>query len=212
MKLSTFGRAAILAATLHFVAAPAMAQVVTFEGFGANTIFGDELTGNGLNVATSNGFNFTSSGDHFHFGNGLFGVPSNGTSILLQDRSYTINMSRVGGAPFNLISADMGEDVSFSLPATRVDVTGFFSGGGSISTQVLLDGNSNLFQNALFPGFNNLSSATFRGAGNQSLAIEANGFSMDNVLTSAVPEPTCILLLAPATVSLARYRVRRQIS
>ena len=72
-----------LAACLISAQAFAAAALVTFSGFGSDTIIGDEFTGNGLAIGTSSGLKFTSSGDHFHIGSGLGGVPSNGTSILL---------------------------------------------------------------------------------------------------------------------------------
>jgi hypothetical protein len=211
MKPSAIFGGIILAVAINLVAALAPAAVVTFEGFGGNTIIGDESTSNGLGVATSDGFQFTSSGDHFHFGNALIGVPSNGTSILLEDRNYTITMTRVGGGAFNLLSADIGEDVSFSLPATRIDVTGFFIGGGSISTQNPLDGNSSAFQLATFPGFNNVTSVTFHGAGNVSTSINGNGFSLDNIQISNVPEPASVLLMAStvAALGISSLRCRR---
>jgi hypothetical protein len=181
----------------------AAAAPITFEGFGGNTIFGDEITGNGLQIATSDGYNFTSSGDHFHFGNGLGGVPVNGTSILLQDRNYVINMVKAGGGAFDLLSGDFGEDVSFGLPATTIRVTGTFSAGGTITQDVVLDGNSALFQNVALPGFTNLVSVTFDGIGNPSTDVVANGFTLDNLNVqdaNVVPEPASIISLGIGAV------------
>ena len=117
---------------------PCLGGFVTFEGFGPSAFFGDNNPGNGLEVATSDGFAFTSGNDHFHIGDILPGQPFNGTGILLEDQNSTITMTRVGGGMFVLLSADLAQDNSNADQATGVIVMGFFSGGGSISTIVAI--------------------------------------------------------------------------
>jgi MYXO-CTERM domain-containing protein len=181
------------------------AATVTFEGFGGNS----QLSG----PTDSDGYTFSSSVSHFHFGNGLVGVPSNGTSILLQDRNATITMTQVGGGAFDLLGADFGEDVSFSASATSIRVIGFFVGGGSTSFDVALDGNSSLFETVLLSGFTNLSSATFTGLGG-SQEPNANGFTLDNIQAqaSAVPEPSSVALALIGLAALTAGRLRRRSS
>jgi hypothetical protein len=195
-------------------AVEAEAAVIAFEGFGATTLFGDENVGNGLAVATSDGFNFVSSGDHFHIGSAPGGAPSNGTGVLLQDRSYSITMSKVGGGVFSLLSADLGEDISSGAGASAMSVivTGFFSGGGSIVQEVALDGDVTSFQNELFVGFTNLTSVVFRGVGFGGPG--ANGFSLDNIEVAegvvAVAEPGTLALLGLGLVGIAASHRRKQ--
>lgn len=190
---------------------PLHATSITFEGFGGNTIFGNEITGDGLEVATLNGFNFVSSGDHFHIGSGLGSVPSNGTSILLQDRNYSISMSQSSGEPFSLLSADLGENTSYDASAIDIVIQGFFSGGGSITTTYTLDGNSSLFENVFFTGFSDLSYVVFDGTGNGDGDYLVNGFTLDNlVVTSPIPEPSTFLLLGGGMATLAFYARRKK--
>ena len=145
---------------------PPLPTTIRFEeGRVHSRFFGDEDVSNGLEIGRSDGFSFTSSGDHFHMGSEFFRVPVNGTSILLQDREYSITMVNTAGNPFNLLSADMGEDNSYFDSATAIEVEGFFAGGGSIMTTITLDGDASRFQNETFAGFNNLSRVTFDGIG-----------------------------------------------
>jgi hypothetical protein len=194
--------ALVIAGAASWSARSAPARV-TFEGFGANRIFGNEIVGDGLEVGTSDGFDFTSSGDHFHFGNGLVSVPSNGTSILLEDRNYLITMTKVGGGLFNLLSADLGEDNGINLSATSIVVTGFFGAGGSITATFTLDGNGSSFQNVAFAGFTNLNRVTFDGIGNPNTSELANVFTLDNI---NVPEPVTATLLPAGLLALRGLR------
>ena len=192
---------------------PCLGGFVMFEGFGPSAFFGDNNPGNGLEVALSSGFAFTSGNDHFHIGDDLPGQPSNGTGILLEDQNSAITMTQVGGGAFDLLSADLSQDNANADPATGVIVTGFFSGGGSISTTIALPPPPNsVFQHASFVGYTNLLSVTFRGAGNPSPSPSSNGFTLDNigVNTGTVPEPASLTMLGMGSLSILVYARRRR--
>jgi hypothetical protein len=162
------------------------ATVLTFEGH-SNTIFGDEVTSNGFQVGSYGGFNFTSSGDHFHFlDSKLYAVPQNGTSILDEDRNYSITMTESSNRSFDLLSINYAGDSSITPAATSLLVTGFFSAGGSTSTTLPISGTG--FLSSTLTGFTNLSSVVFDGTGG------GGAFALDNITVSVVPEPsTCVL-------------------
>jgi hypothetical protein len=79
LGLSRFFAAALVWLNLG-VSSPCHGAVVMFAGFGLSAFFGDNNPGNGLAVATSDGFNFVSGSDHFHIGT-LPGHSFNGSSI-----------------------------------------------------------------------------------------------------------------------------------
>ena len=192
---------------------PCRGDLVMFEGFGPGAFFGDNNPGNGLEVAVSDGFAFTSGNDHFHIGDNFPGQPSNGTGILLEDQNSAITMTRVGGGAFDLLSADLAQDNANVDPATGVIVTGFFSGGGSISTTMALPPPPNsVFQHASFVGYTNLLSVTFRGTGNPSPSPSSNGFTLDNigVNTRTVPEPASLTMLGMGSLGVWVYARHRR--
>lgn len=175
----------------------AQATVIEFNGH-SNSQFGDENVGNGLTVKTENGYAFTSSGDHFHFIDmSGYGGPSNGTSSLLEDRAYSITMSKVGGGAFSLLSL-----LDYSAGAGQLSITGNFIGGGSINSIVGLS--SSAFTSETFSAFNNLSSVVFQGI--------SGGFGLENITVgegSTVPEPTSIALFGLALAGLSIVRKKR---
>jgi hypothetical protein len=184
-----------------------------FEGFGPSAFFGDNNPGNGLEVAVSNGFAFTSGNDHFHIGDALPGQPFDGTGILLEDQNSAITMTQLGSGAFDLLSADLAQDNASADPAAGVIVTGFFSGGGSISTTIALAPPPNsAFRHASFAGYTDLLSVTFRGAGNRSPSPKSNGFTLDDigVNTGTVPEPAGLTLLGMGSLGILVYARRRR--
>jgi hypothetical protein len=192
---------------------PCRGDLVMFEGFGPSAFFGDNNPGNGLEVAVSDGFAFTSGNDHFHIGDNFPGQPSNGTGILLEDQNSAITMTQVGGGAFDLLSADLAQDNANANPATGVIVTGFFSGGGSISTIMALPPLPNsVFQHASFVRYTNLLGVTFQGTGNPSPSPSSNGFTLDNigVNTRTVPEPASLTMLGMGSLSGWVYARRRR--
>jgi PEP-CTERM motif len=178
----------------------AHATTITFEGF-SNTIFGDEVVGNGLAVGSNGGFDFTSSGDHFHFLDstafpGL--VPNNGTGVLDEDRNYSITMVKSGGGSFDLQAIGYAGRGGSGVSATSLVVTGFFAAGGSTSSTLSVNGLTWLSNS--FAGFTGLNSVVFDGAGG------AGNFCLDNISVVPTPEPSTLLLLSIGAISLLGYR------
>ena len=210
MKNSITNLLGVMAVTVLSVSF-AHATVITFEG-NPNTQFGDEITGNGLAVGSDGGYSFTSSGDHFHFYSSVSFGPSNGTDVLAEDRDYSITMSRAGGGSFNLLGTDFAGNpfgvggFGAAVSASDLLITGFFTGGGSISV-TLNNLNTLAWGSTTFSGFDNLSSVTFDG-------LQGGSFSLDNINVNAnanaVPEPASLALLALGLAGLGFSR-RKQV-
>jgi hypothetical protein len=184
----------------------ANATVINFDGpLNYNTIFGDGDTGNGLIVGSDNGYNFTSSRDHFHFIDWDSWNPSpNFGGVLLQDGNYAITMVQGNGGAFSLLGMSFNSTDPQGGITESLLVTGFFTGGGSISTTLSVD--SMLYwQTTTFSGFTGLSSVTFDGIGG------AGEFLLDDITTgpgaSSVPDGgSSIALLGLALTGLAALR------
>jgi hypothetical protein len=198
----------VLAFSLLLVSTTAEAAVITFEGHG-NTIFGDEFAGNGLEVGSSGGFDFTSSGDHFHFidSTAFATLPNSGSGILSEDRNYSITMTAGGALPFSLIGLDFAGNNDNGSTATSLMITGFLVGGGTVSTTIAILSAAS-FQSVDLAGFGNLTAVVFDGLGG------GGGFALDNVEVGAAvatPEPAMMLLLGTSLLGagVRRWRQKR---
>ena len=141
--------------------------VLTFEGH-QNTIYTAPIVRSGYQIRNPVG-----QQQHFHEVNSTtFGLPNNGTGILLNDRQTEIQITMVGGGDFSLVSFDAAVYTSVGT----MTVTGYSNGGvvGSFNT-------------------GSLSTTTFANFGGLSLgSIDevrfssdnpggSNGFTLDNV-------------------------------
>lgn len=196
-----FIAAAPLALAAALAVTPVGAATVTFDSFN-NEFFGDNDAGNGLVVATSEGFNFTSSADHFHLGDDLVGNPGTTGALLNDITDAIITMTAGSGASFDLLSAGLAAVTLTNTPF--VTVTGYFSGGGSIASAVPV---TTALGTAELVGFTGLSSVTFQGTGGNSLG---NQFWIDDLTVQVVPLPPAAGLLVTALAAMGIYRQSRR--
>ena len=206
----------LLASVLALSCMTASAGVVKFDGHD-NTIFGDEDGSNGIASVSIDGYTFSNAGDHFHLVDmAQFGMPSDGTSSLLSDRSTMLTMTKTDGKSFDLRSL-----LAYSSYSSTLWITGYFVDGGSISSSfsVNVDG----FSLLALAGFDGLSRVTF--VGSPDTPFEPSGFGVENIvlrdggtgLPVPVPEPLTgsLVALALAGVGLSRRRslktVREQV-
>jgi hypothetical protein len=162
------------------MAAPLVqAAVLTFEGQN-NTICTVPITRSGFLVG-----NVVGDEQHFHeITSTRFGLPSNGTGIMLNDRNTRIFIEDVLGADFTLSLFDVASALS-NLPAIGITIEGFNNGfsSGNISLASLGNGYTTLDG----AGLGNVDRVVFDGFGGGGV------FVLDNVNLGAavndVPEP-----------------------
>jgi hypothetical protein len=139
--------------------------------------------------------------------------PSNGTNILLsptgldvtQTVPATVLMSKTGGGTFGLSGFDgAGSNNWASVDASWIpnfiDATGLRADGTTVSQSFAISKTPNVngtlpFTNYSFTNFSNLKSVSFSASG--ASVPYLNGFALDNISISAVPEPeTYAMMLA----------------
>jgi hypothetical protein len=113
-------------------------------------------------------------------------------------------MVQGNGGAFSLLGMSFSSTDVFGDPADSLLVTGFFTGGGSISTTLSVD-STLAWKTTTFSGFTGLSSVTFDGIGG------AGEFTLDDITTgpgaSSVPDGgSGIALLGLALTGLAALR------
>ena len=178
----------------------ASAQTLTFEGQN-NIIYDAPITRSGFVIA-----NGPNDEQHFHeIDSTQFGLASNGTGVLLNDRDTSIFLTAVGGGAFNLSSFDIAASFNNS-PGTTFTATGSL-GGLTIGTI-----SGDLGQFATFAGFgSSVDRVVFNGLGG------GGGFELDNVVlngrvTGSVPEPTtwAMMLLGFGGIGFSMRSARRK--
>ena len=199
LKMSTAFAAAAMSATV-FTASPALAgPTLTFEGQ-SNAQYGAPITRSGFTIGNPVG-----QEQHFHeIDSTQFGLASNGTGVLLNDRDTQIFLSAIGGDVFTLTSFDIAAAFG-SNPGNTYTVTAFL-GAATVGT---LSGN--LGQFATINGFGNtsLDRVVFDGIGG------GGGFELDNIVlngtaTGAVPEPATWAMMLVGFGAIGGALRRRQ--
>jgi hypothetical protein len=186
------------------IAAPSQAALVDFSTQ-ATDLFSDPQTHQGFVWDFSAGGWFVGPHDTAFCPS----CTSNGTSNLVAagDRGATarVVMNPDGGGSFDLFTLDAA--TANTTEANILDIVGTFSGGGTASASLSIDGSFNGYS---LSGFVGLSSVEF--SSRNSGAYNFGGFSIDNLSTTApagVPEPSALLLLAGGLAALYASRRKR---
>lgn len=189
-----------MASGLALFAASADAALITFEGQ-FNTDYTSPITRLGYDIGNPIG-----QEQHFHeLTSTQFGLPNNGTGVLLNDRDTQIFVTATGGTlePFVLTSVDVASALN-NLPAVSLTIFGFLNNlpTGSIVINPLGTGYTTVSGGAL----GTVDRLLFDGFGG------GGGFVLDNLELNAasVPEPGSMALLALGFAAAgARWRRRR---
>lgn len=180
MKKAIFAAVAAIA-----VAGPAQAATITFEGH-SNTQYDAPIVRSGFTIG-----NQISEEQHFHEVNSSsFGLPNNGTGVLLNDRDTTIQVSELALATFTLGSVDVAAALG-NLPAIGLNIFGYL---GAVQTGVInIASLGNGYTTVNGASLGNIDRLVFDGIGG------SGGFVLDNLTLNAavggVPEPSTWALL-----------------
>lgn len=166
-------------------ALPAQAVLVTFEGQ-PNTIYNAPITRGGFTIG-----NVAGDEQHFHeITSTDYGLPNNGTGVLLNDRNSRIFVEEAGGADFSLYGVDVAAALG-NLPAVGLTLEGFLDGisVGTFTISTLGTGYT-----AVGATFGTIDRLVFDGIGG------SGGFVLDNLdvgdPSNNVPEPLTLALVA----------------
>lgn len=185
------------------ISSSALANTVTFEDV--------PLYSNGPSF-TSGGFNFSSPSFIGYVANGTYctpACPDNGTQMFISGFGPSVlTMANATGRSFNLKSFDGAGTFNLNVSADpsladlipkQIDIKGLRADGSTVSESFLIDRTSNADGRLSFTqffangSFSNLVSVSFRSSG--SAWDGDNGFTLDNIVTAAVPEPTPYVML-----------------
>jgi hypothetical protein len=168
------------------------AALLTFEGQ-ENTIYTAPIVRLGFELGNPAG-----QEQHFHeITSTNYGLPNNGTGILLNDRDTQIYVKAASGLPtFTMPSVDVAAALG-NQPAIGLTITGFLGAAttGTINIASLGSGYTSVTGSALGV----VDRLIFDGIGG------GGGFALDNLLVNNVPEAASFALVSIAALT---YLVR----
>jgi hypothetical protein len=189
-----------LAALATLLPLNAATVLITFEGE-YNTTYGAPIVRSGFTIG-----NVVGDEQHFHeITSTDYGLPNNGTGILLNDRDTRIFVE-AGGTGFYLDSVDVATALN-NYAGTGITISGYYLGGLTGSFSSLIDGS---YVNLLGASLGMVDRLVFDGTG------DGGGFVLDNLALTdtpgqprVVPEPGTALMLAGAFAMALLARKRR---
>jgi hypothetical protein len=171
-----------LAALCCLSVAAGAATLIDFEGH-YNTIYGSPILRGGLLIG-----NPTGQEQHFHeITSTNYGLPNNGTGILLNDRDTQIFFRPDTGSSFgtfSLASVDVAAS-SGNGPATGLTITSYLGGSPVGSISLSIGGSYSTVSGAALGTFDNL---IFDGTGGEGGFVLDN-FSFNGGGANGIPEP-----------------------
>lgn len=174
--------------------------VITFEGQ-YNTIYESPIVRSGYTIG-----NVAGDEQHFHeITSTDYGLPNNGTGILLNDRDTRIFVE-AGGSGFYLDSVDVAGFSNGGGTATGITVYGYYLGGltGSVSSPV-----GDAYLNLLGASLGLVDQIVFDGTGGGGQFVLDNLALSDTPGQTIVPEPGTALLVAGAFIAACLARRHR---
>ena len=118
-------------------------------------------------------------------------------------------MRRLDGKPFNVTSLDSSYSVSLSGGSRTVEVTGIKADSSVVTQSFVVDSATSFETYAINSEFTGLTQFRWRAI-DLGLTASQNGFSVDNIRVTAIPEPSMVGFLIAGSVVAMSIRPRKR--